>query len=357
MKSKELSYREIIFRGKTLRKIFFLLTLPAFILLSAGCSSAERTQNRKDQENLKLLEQNVESADSFFIEGKDSFIKNEYGSALESFQKSSYSQALFYIGLTLSELGKKEDAKEVFMDCAAKNILPAESYYNLSMIAYDLGDINLSKEFAIKSIGLKPDHTGALFFAGNLFYVESNMAEALNYYNKAIATDPSSVDLWEAVFSVYLQTEEFEKGWAIRDKIDRNNTGTVLNVLKVAEITGNFKEGADFPKKELLEDSAVNQQVRILLTRAGEIKKAAEMAQKEMEKNKKPYLIIDRMTGDNGSYVIVLKESSVFLVCSAKSEIFIPVEISSGIVKIDGRNSVKSHDVSKEAVSVCSEQK
>jgi tetratricopeptide (TPR) repeat protein len=339
MKSKELSYREIIFRGKTLRKIFFLLTLPAFILLSAGCSSAERTQNRKDQENLKLLEQNVESADSFFIEGKDSFIKNEYGSALESFQKSSYSQALFYIGLTLSELGKKEDAKEVFMDCAAKNILPAESYYNLSMIAYDLGDINLSKEFAIKSIGLKPDHTGALFFAGNLFYVESNMAEALNYYNKAIATDPSSVDLWEAVFSVYLQTEEFEKGWAIRDKIDRNNTGTVLNVLKVAEITGNFKEGADFPKKELLEDSAVNQQVRILLTRAGEIKKAAGM------------------TGDNGSYVIVLKESSVFLVCSAKSEIFIPVEISSGIVKIDGRNSVKSHDVSKEAVSVCSEQK
>lgn len=345
MKPKESSYQEIIFRGKTLRKIFFLLTLPAFILLSAGCSSAERTQNRKDQENLKLLEQNVESADSFFIEGKDSFIKNEYGSALESFQKSSYSQALFYIGLTLSELGKKEDAKEVFMDCAAKNILPAESYYNLSMIAYDLGDINLSKEFVMKSVSLKPEHTGALFFAGNLFYVESNMAEALNYYNKAIATDPSSVDLWEAVFSVYLQTEEFEKGWAIRDKIDTNNTETVLNILKVAEITGNFKDGADFPKKELLEDSAVNQQVRILLTKAGEIKKAVEMAQKEIEKNGKPFLIIDRMTGEQGSYVLVFKQGSVFLVCSDKSDELIPLDIG-----------IKPENVSKEARMRCSEQ-
>ncbi len=328
-----------------MKKIFFLFTLLTFIFVSAGCSSTERTQSRKDQENLKLLEQNVESTDSFFIEGKEAFLKNEYGSALESFQKSSYSQALFYIGLTLSELGKKEEAKEVFMECITKNILTAESYYNLSMIAYDLGDINLSKEFAMKSVSLKPDHTGALFFAGNLFYVESNMTEALNYYNKAISTDPSSVDIWEAVFSVYLQTEEFEKGWEIREKIDRNNPETVLNVLKTAEITGNFKDGADFPKKEMLEESSVNQQVRILLTRAGEIKKAVEMAQKEIGKNGKPFLIIDRMTGEHGSYVIVFKQDSLFLVCSDKSDEFIPLDIS-----------IKPENVSKEALMKCSKQ-
>jgi len=340
-----------------LKKLIFLSICLVAASITFSCSTAESKQNRKDSENLELLEQNVESTDRFFNEGKESFIKNEYGNALESFQKSTYSQAIFYIGLTLSELGRKEEAKDVFTECIGKNILPAESYYNLSMIAYDLGDINLSKEFIMKSISLKPEHTGALFFAGNLFYVENNMAEALNYYKKAIDTDSSSVDLWEAIFSVYLQTEEFEKGWGVREKIDRNNPETVLNVLKVAEITGNFKDGANFPKKELLEESQISQQVRILLTRAGEIKKAAEMAENEIRKSGKPYLIIDRITGDKGSYVIVFKENSVFLVCSDKSDNFIPVDISVTGIRINGRNSIKSEDVSKEALSICSEQK
>jgi len=69
------------------------------------------------------------------------------------------------------------------------------------------------------------------------------------------------------------------------------------------------------------------------------------MAQKEMEKNKRPYLIIDRMTGEQGSYVIVFKQDSLFLVCSDKNDEFIPLD-----------TGIKPENVSKEALMICSEQ-
>ncbi|MGI6393287.1 MAG: tetratricopeptide repeat protein [bacterium] len=333
------------------KKSFFLFLV--FLFLLSSCSSTQASKNKRDEQNLRLLEQNVESADIHFSEGKAAFSKREYGSALEAFQKSSFSQALFYTALTLSELGRKEDAKDVFIKCAADGIFVAESYYNLSMIAYELGDIKLAKEFVMQSIGLMPNHTGALFFAGNLFYVENDMETALRYYEKAIVTDPNSVDLWEAVFSVYLQTEKFEKGWEIRDKIDKNNEESVLNVLKVAEITGNFKAGTDFPKKEMLKERQINQQIRILLTKAGEIEKAVELAKNSAKIKAEPYFIIDRGTEKTGSYVIVFKEDSLFLVCSDKSDEYIPVEVFKDEAKFGEREKISLENVSKEALLIC----
>lgn len=339
-------------------KIFFITLLGSVVLFSfPACSSASPGKGTRDAKNLQLLEQNVESADTFFVEGKEAFLKNEYANAIESLQKSSYSQALFYIGLSMSGLGKPEEAKDVFKECVKKNILVAESYYNLSIIYYDLGDASLAKEQSFKALENDPEHIGALFFAGNLFYVENNMEEALKYYLKAVKIDPGSTDLWEAVFSVYLQKEEYQSGWEIRDKIDRSNPETVLNVLKIAEITRNYKEGVLFAENKMLEESSIRQQIRILLTKGGDFKKAVKMAASEAEKTKKPYIIIDRSTDENGSYVIGFQEKLLFIVCSKKSEEIIPVEMSENGIKIKGMDEIPSDKISAGVLDFCSLKK
>jgi tetratricopeptide (TPR) repeat protein len=340
-----------------LKKQISVLLIIVISAIFSNCSTAGSSTGDRDSKNLKLLEENVESADSFFVEGKASFEKREYANALISFRKSKYTQVVFFTGLALSELGRKEEARDVFKDCVGRNILADESYYNLSMIAYDLGDLVAAKDYAYKSINLNPEHTGALFFAGNLNYLENNMEKALEYYDLALKTDPSSIDIWEAVFSVYLSTEKYEEAWKIRDKVDRKNPETVLSVLKLAEITGNFADGYQYPDKEALKYEKVREMVRILFSKSGDFKKALEMAQKENGTDGKKYVLIDRLTTGKGSYVIGYANDEMFLVCSNKSTDLIPLEIVGKGIKIKGMEIVFEGGSAPDILEFCNAQK
>ena len=325
---------QIIFsKEKALKKqmIFLAVVLLAF---AAACSTAQSKSSKKDAENLKLLEQNVESTDSFFNQGKDHLVKNEFDKALESFGKSKYSQALFYKAIALGQLGKADEAQSAFKECVAKDILKNESNYNLAMISYDKGDASLAKELMESVVSADPEHTGALFFLGNLKYLENDMDGALSYYEKALKTQPDSTDLWEAVFSVRLQKEEFSKAWEIREKLDRSNIETVLNVLKVAEITGNYLKGAELVTEELMKDGNISKMRRILLAKGGKFEEALRNARKELENAGEGFVMIDRSTEAEGSYVIGVDRNSVFLVCSKDPQQFIPVTVSGGKVSI-----------------------
>ncbi|HRZ79290.1 MAG TPA: tetratricopeptide repeat protein [bacterium] len=318
-----------------MKKIMILMTSVVF-LLSAACSTSQQKSSKRDADNLKLLEQNVESTDSFFNHGKDHLVKNEFDKALESFSKSKYSQALFYKAIVLGQLGKPDEAQSAFRECVAKDILKNESNYNLAMISYDKGDAASAKELMEGVVSADPEHTGALFFLGNLKYLENDMDGALSYYEKALKTQPDSTDLWEAVFSVRLQKEEFSKAWEIREKLDRSNLETVQNVLKLAELTGNYLKGSEFVTDELMKDGNISKMTRILLTKGGKFENALKNAEKELESSAEGFVMIDRSTEAEGSYVIGVDRNSVFIVCSKDPQKFVPVTVSGGKVSIEG---------------------
>lgn len=327
-----------------MKRLIISIALVGFAAFVTSCSTAQSKSSKRDAENLKILEQNVESADTFFNEGKDFLEKKDLDKALDSFSKSKYSEALFYKALVLNQTGRSGEAKQIFEECAVKNILKDESNYNLAVIAYDKSDVESAKKIMNEVVLANPKHTGALFFLGNLKYLENDMDGALGYYEAALKVDPESKDLWEAVFSVMLQKEEFGKAWDLRENLDKSSVDAVLNVLKIAEITANYVKGAQFVPDDLKNDKNISRQSRILLSKGGEFKEALENGQRELKEMSKGYLIIDRKVEGPGSYVIGLNKESVFIVCSKNPEELMPFIISGNKVEIKGYS--KNSDVS-----------
>jgi len=339
---------------RVLKKLIISIVLLSFAAFLTACSSTQSKSSKRDAENLKILEQNVESTDSFFNEGKNFLEKNEFDNALNSFSKSKYSEALFYKALVLNQFGKTDEAKQIFEECVVKNVLKDESNYNLAMIAYDKSDVEAARKIMNEVVSSNPKHTGALFFLGNLKYLENDMNGALGYYEAALKTDPESTDLWEAVFSVRLQKEEFVKAWDIREKLDKNSPETVLNVLKIAEITGNYIKGVLFVPDDLKKDKNISRQIRILLTKGGNFKEAMENGQRELKEMSQGYLIIDRKAEGPGSYVIGLNKDAVFIVCSKKPEELMTVTISGSKVEIKSQSkNSESSAISSFAENFC----
>ena len=337
-----------------MKKLIISIVLSGFFVFAFSCSSAQSKSSKRDAENLKILEQNVESTDTFFNEGKDLLEKNKLDKALDSFSKSKYSEAVFYKALILNQIGKTDEAKPLFEECVAKNVLKNESNYNLAIISYDSGDAVSAKKLMNEVASSDPEHTGALYFLGNLKYMENDMDGAIEYYEKALKTSPGSTDLWEAVFSVRLQKEEFAKAWEIREKLDKSSAETVINVLKIAELTGNFLAGVDFVPVELKKDININRMVRILLTKGGKFKEALENGKSELNEMTQGYLIIDRKVDGAGSYVIGLNKEAVFIVCSKNPEELMMITISGNKAGIKGHGKdAESSVISNFAETFC----
>ncbi|MBR4490697.1 tetratricopeptide repeat protein [bacterium] len=311
--------------------IIFVLT--ALFTIISACGSVDKKEN-SESANLKLLEE--ESKDTAYLEGKELLAKQDYEKAIESFKKSTVKDAEFYAAYSLAALNRTDEAKKAFETCIDKGVQPVESLYNLALISYDSQDVPSAKNYAEKALKLDPKHVATLFFYGNLFYVGQNMEEALKYYKEAEKIDPGSSDIQNAIFFVYLQTEQFENAWKIREKLDKESPDIVFAVMQVAEVTGNFLDGANFAKKELLAENRIRNLAKILFTKGGDFIEALELAEKEnIEAGK--YALLDRSTTPGSAYVLALdSEKNIFVSCETNRGNLIPTEVSEQGIKVEG---------------------
>ena len=323
-----------------MKKIAIIFVLTAFCTLISGCGSVDKKENDEKNANLKLLEENVESKDAAFNEGQDFLAKKEYEKALESFKKSTVKDAEFYAAYSLDALKRTDEAKKAFETCAEKGIQPVESLYNLAIMSFDSGDVPLSKTYAEKALKLDPKHLATLFFYGNLFFVEQNVNEALKYYKEAEKINPESSEIQNAIFLVYLQAEQFDNAWKIREKLDKDSPEMVFAVMQIAEMTGNFLDGANFAKKELLAENRIRNLAKILFTKGGDFIKALELAEEEKIEEGK-YSLLDRSTAQGSAYVLALDaEKNLFVSCETNPGNLIPTEVSEQGIKVEGIDTI-----------------
>ena len=333
--------------------IFILIAVFAFI---SGCGSVEK-KDEKENANLKLLEESVESRDMAFNEGEEFLKKNEFEKAIGSFRKSTVKDAEFYIAYSLNALGRTEEAKKAFETCIDKGVQAVESLYNLAIIAYDAKDMDSAKAFSEKALGINPDHVATLFFLGNLYFIEQNAAESLKFYTKAAKIDPKSTEIQNAIFFVYLQTEQFENAWKMREKIDKDAQETVFAVMQLAEITGNFLEGAKFAKKELLNVPQIRNLAKILFTKGGYLIEAIELAEKE-EITEGKYSVLDRSVTKGSAYILALNsEKNLFVSCETNPSNLLPAEVSEQGIKVEGiEETVPFKDIPAKLSEICGEK-
>ncbi len=340
-----------------MKKIAIIFVLTAFCTLISGCGSVDKKENDEKNANLKLLEENVESKDAAFNEGQDFLAKKEYEKALESFKKSTVKDAEFYAAYSLDALKRTDEAKKAFETCVDKGVQPVESLYNLALISYDAQDVNAAKTYAEKALKLDPKHIATLFFYGNLFYVEQNMNEALKYYKEAEKIEPKSSEIQNAIFLVYLQSEQFENAWNIREKLDKDSPEIVFAVMQIAEITGKFLDGANFATKELLAESRIRNLAKILFTKGGDLIKALELAEAETIEEGK-YALLDRSTTSGSAYVLALdSERNIFVSCETNPGNLIPTEVSEQGIKVEGiEQIIPFKEVSAKLADFCSKK-
>ena len=338
-----------------MKKTAIILVLIAFCALISGCGSVDKKGNDEKDANLKLLEE--ESKDAAFTEGKELLSKQDYEKALESFRKSMVKDAEFYTAYSLNALNRTDEAKKAFETCIEKGVQPVESLYNLALISYDAQDINSAKTYAEKALKLDPKHVATLFFYGNIFYVEQNMNEALKYYKEAEKIEPKSSEIQNAIFLVYLQSEQFENAWNIREKLDKESPEIVFAVMQIAEITGNFLDGANFAKKELLAENRIRNLAKILFTKGGDLIKALELAEAETIEEGK-YALLDRSTTQGSAYVLALdSEKNIFVSCETNPGNLIPTEVSEQGIKVEVIDSViPFKEVSAKLAEFCSKK-
>lgn len=321
-----------------MKKTTIIFVLITFCALIFGCGSVDKKGNDEKDANLKLLEE--ESKDAAFNEGQDFLAKKEYEKALESFKKSSVKDAEFYIAYALDAMKRTDEAKKAFETCVEKGVQPVESLYNLAIMSFDSGDVPLSKSYAEKALKLDPKHLATLFFYGNLFFVEQNVNEALKYYKEAEKINPESREIQNAIFLVYLQGEQFENAWKIREKLDKDSPEMVFAVMQIAEMTGNFLDGANFAKKELLAENRIRNLAKILFTKGGDLIKALELAEEEKIEEGK-YALLDRSTTPGSAYVLALDaEKNIFVSCETNPGNLIPTEVSEQGIKVEGIDQI-----------------
>jgi tetratricopeptide (TPR) repeat protein len=321
-----------------MKEIKFVISFILVVLLVSCTTGEMRREKQRDEKNAAILAKSVESTDQPFVDGKKLLSEEKYSEALQSFEKSSYSQSFFYRAMIHVERDEIEKAKELLEKSIEKNSLKSESYYNLALIAFDEGNAEKSEEFILKSLKISPDHVPSLYFAGNLRFMEMKYDEALNYYNKAIKKDPGKTELWDAVFAVRLQQEEWEECWKIRDKVELSNTVILSNLLKIGQNLQKYDEAEKLIPSNMKKDPEINQELRVVLTRSGKLKEAIAEANSIVASTGGDYAILDRGGSDTNAYIVAFRnDSALYLICAKDPQKELLLTIDGDSINIAGQ--------------------
>ena len=329
---------------------FFLITLLMSVLVFS-CSTAQKKESNDDK-NLKILNESVESTDDAFAKGKKELENGNTEIALELLKKSKYSEALFYIGYIQMQTGKIKEAEKSFKNCIQKNILKAESHYNLGLIYFETQDTESAATQMELTLKNQPKHTGALYFLGNISYIKGDMDKALIFYKKALKVEPESKDLWNAALAVLLNKQDFEKAWQIKENVEPS-ADNVKNLLIVAEKIGKYSEGVDFVPEKLKNDLGVKELVRTLMVRDGKFGEALESARGDLSEEK-PFAVIDRYRKDKSSHAVILKKEGIVAICSSNPEKPLELKYENGKVKVtDPEKEAEASKITEMLSEIC----
>lgn len=193
----------------------------------AGIYKAMGTESLAEADYLKLIEMNNENPYIYHILGEIYIDKEEYEEAIFYLEKGCKIEecASFYGNLAICNynLGNLEIAKEYFTKSIELSSEDAvEDYFFRGKCLYDLKQEDLGKkdfEYALKE---SPENTGALYYLAYINYNEGNYKESIEYIKSYMDIDGEEIGLLNILAESYAEIGEFEKAIKILKEIKKS---------------------------------------------------------------------------------------------------------------------------------------
>ncbi|HSA33160.1 MAG TPA: tetratricopeptide repeat protein [bacterium] len=296
-----------------------LVVFATCLLLILACGG-KTTQQKQADRNLALLQEST--ADPDFAKGRALVMEEKYAEALPILEKSAAPEALFYRALALQGMGKADDAAGLFAVCIQNNIQPAESLYNIGLIAYEKGDKESAAARMTDVIAKEPDHAGAHYFLAGVAYEKNDMATAETHFRAAAKSSPRNGAAWEGLFYALVSQDKFAEGWELRDKLDLTAGDDLANILLVGEKIGKAAEALALIPAGEMADAVKLQRIVLIAQIQGLAAALAEADKLPKELTAQAgFTVLDR--GAEGTLewlVSKMDDGKVMLTCTAGKE-------------------------------------
>lgn len=292
-----------------------LVIFVSCLLLVVACGG-KTTQQKQADRNLALLQES--SADPDFAKGRSLVMEEKYADALPYLEKSADPEAIFFRALALQGMGKADDAAGLFAVCIQNGIQPAESLYNLGLIAYETGDKESAAARMNEVLGKAPEHAGAHYFLASATYEKNDMATAEKHFRAAAKSMPRNGAAWEGLFYALVTQDKFAEGWELRDKIDFTAGDNLANLLLVGEKLGKSADALALIPAGVPNDAVKLQRIVLIAQTSGIVAAIAEADKLPKELTEKTgFAVLDRgVEGTLEWLVSRMGNGTVLLSCS-----------------------------------------
>lgn len=298
-------------------KRFCIFVSVGLLIIACG---GKTTQQKQADRNLALLEENT--ADPDFAKGRSLVMEEKYAEAEPILAKSADPEAIFFRALALQGMGKADDAAGLFAVCVQNGIQPAESLYNLGLIAYETGDKESAAARMNEVLGKAPEHAGAHYFLASAAYEKNDMATAEKHFRAAAKSMPRNGAAWEGLFYALVTQDKFAEGWELKEQLDLTAGDNLANLLLVGEKLGKAADALALIPAGVPSDAVKLQRIVLIAQTSGLASAIAEADKLPKELTEKAgFAVLDRgVEGTLEWLVSKMSDGKVMLTCTAGKE-------------------------------------
>jgi Flp pilus assembly protein TadD len=222
------------FRGQRIVRTILLLA----IMVLCACLTISRNRDWADTYTLvsRDIIKNPNSAkahkylaDELRLLGeKNSDKKNLLTSAVAEYQKSlaldpHNSNTWYYLGITLYQLGNKDDASLSYMKAVAIDSLNTNALNNLGTLFFEAHEFDSATSYYLRALRIDPQHARACANMAIACHMQLQFNDAASWYEKALVLNPDDATLYRDCGELYLamnDTTGANRFFAKAQKID-----------------------------------------------------------------------------------------------------------------------------------------
>lgn len=148
-------------------------------------------------------------------------------------------------GTALAELGKLEEANQIFDQVIAANPNIPEVWSNKSNILSSLGKPIEALACLDKALSIDPNLSFVWNNKAGIFHRLGRDIEALAAYQRALALKPNDAEIWSNVASVYTELEKHTEAVEAAEKsvkLDPHSPVSYLNLARALALSGNVEK-------------------------------------------------------------------------------------------------------------------